>query len=275
LTQARDIRIVKTRVLSQSYAEEFYLEVPNGNLLAFKEDLIKFEKEQEHNVILQTEEMLQNRQLVVFDMDSTLIQQEVIDLIAAYANVEAEVSKITAAAMNGEIDFTESLKRRVSLLKGIPSNVFELLKPQIKFTPGAHELCKVLKTKGYKLAVLSGGFIPLANWVKDELGLDYAYANNLEVEDGVLTGKTIGRIVDGTIKAVLLREIASKENIDLDYSVAVGDGSNDLKMMAVAGLGIAFNAKPSVQLKAPSRLNNPTLRSILYILGYNDESINE
>ncbi|KAJ1559872.1 hypothetical protein HK096_010804 [Nowakowskiella sp. JEL0078] len=185
-------------------------------------------------------------------MDSTLIQQEVIDEIADIAGVVEKVSKITEAAMNGEIDFKESLKRRVVLLEGTSATVFETVKKRITFTPGALELCRALKRLGVKLAVVSGGFIPLAQYVKNHLGLDYAFANQLEIStDGtfVLTGKTIGPIVDGQRKAELLNVIAQAEGVKLDQVVAVGDGANDLWMMAEAGLGVAFRAKPKVQEK--------------------------
>lgn len=208
--------------------------------------------------------------LVVFDMDSTLIQQEVIDVIASYAGLEDEVSTITEAAMRGEIDFNESLAQRVALLKGIQSTVFESLKEKITLTPGVRGLTKALKNLNVKMAVLSGGFVPLASWVKSELGLDYMYANNLEVAEDKLTGKTYGRIINGQAKAEILSEIALKENVPLSNVIAVGDGSNDLPMMATAGFGIAFNAKPIVQQKAPSRINTRSLQDILYILGYND-----
>lgn len=214
--------------------------------------------------------------LVVFDMDSTLIQQEVIDVIASYAGLESEVSKITEAAMRGELDFNASLEQRVALLKGIDASVFEDLKHKVTFTPGVRELTKGLKRLGVKMAVLSGGFVPLARWVQNELGLDYMYANNLQVsDDEKLTGKTYGRIINGQAKAEILAEIAAKEHVDLSNVIAVGDGSNDLPMMGVAGFGIAFNAKPIVQQKAPSRINTGCLKDVLYILGYTDHEQSE
>lgn len=277
---ASGAKIEKTVQLSAGKAFDYYLSPPTESVEAFvadlKSKLFNLSKEAKVDIIFQQDtEARKHKGLFVFDMDSTLIQQEVIDMIAAYANVEDEVSKITEAAMNGEIDFNESLTRRVGLLKGVRSDVFELLKADIRFTPGAHELCRALKKLGVKMAVLSGGFIPLAKWVKAELGLDYAYANTLEIsEDGKeLTGKPLGRIVNNVVKAELLKEIAEKENVPLEKAVAVGDGSNDLLMMAAAGFGIAFNAKPIVQLKAPSKINTPTLQTVLYVLGYNDEEI--
>ncbi|ORY37142.1 phosphoserine phosphatase serb [Neocallimastix californiae] len=208
-------------------------------------------------------------------MDSTLIQQEVIDEIARHAGVVKEVSAITASAMNGEINFQESLARRVALLKGLSVNIFEEIKKVITFTPGAHKLCKTLKNLGYKLAVCSGGFVPLANYIKNELGLDFAYANNLAIsEDGTqLEGKTYGPIVDGSRKAELLGAISQLEHLIPEQTIAVGDGANDLLMMSKAGLGVAFNAKPRVQEQAPTRINQPSLDNVLYLLGYTDEEI--
>ncbi|CAG8729387.1 15574_t:CDS:2, partial [Funneliformis caledonium] len=214
-----------------------------------------------------------HKRLVVFDMDSTLIQQEVIDEIARHAGVVNEVASITELAMNGEIDFKESLKRRVSLLKGTPVKVLNTVQESLTFTEGARFLCKALKKIGFKLAVISGGFIPLAKYVKNELGLDYAFANQLKVSsDGLtLTGETVGPIVDAERKAELLEVIAQAENVTLEQVIAVGDGANDLLMLAKSGLGIAFNAKPRVQEKARARINQKSLKYVLYLLGYTDE----
>ncbi|KAJ8100552.1 HAD-like domain-containing protein [Lipomyces tetrasporus] len=253
-------------------AQDFFFDLPDSLGLEFLRAAVNTVcKENAIDIALQPNDRYRRgKRLVVFDMDSTLIQQEVIDMIAAFADVEDQVSAITSLAMNGLIDFNESLRRRASLLEGIPSTVFESLKSQILLTPGAVELCKVLKKEGYQLAVLSGGFIPLANWIKSKLGLDYAFANQLEVsEDGTaLTGKVLGDIVNAERKAQLLRYIAETGSIELGECMAVGDGANDLKMMHTAGYGIAFNAKPIVQEKAPARLNTRSLQDVLYILGY-------
>lgn len=230
-------------------------------------------------IFQKNDESRKNKRLAVFDMDSTLIQQEVIELIAARAHCEKEVADVTTRAMNGELDFKQSLRARVALLKGIQSqNLWNELKPQLKITPGAKELCKFLKHKGCKLAVFSGGFIPLANYLKDQLGLDYAFANVLGTEfnsEGieVLNGEVLGEIVDGTKKRQLMLDIASENEIPLKYTVATGDGANDLFMMKAAGFGIAWNAKPKVQKEAPARLNSNSLRDSLYIYGYNDLEI--
>jgi phosphoserine phosphatase len=274
LLRSEGITTLRLEYLKPGAVVDYYLDIESIRFNEIKNAFFEFSNTHGVDIVLQqANDDRKNKGLFVFDMDSTLIQQEVIDMIAAYANVEPEVSKITEAAMNGEIDFNESLKQRVALLKGIPSTVFEDLKSKITFTPGARSLTRILSSLGVKTAVLSGGFIPLANWVKGELGLDYAYANNLEVtEDGTeLTGRTYGTVVNNVVKGELLQEIAQKEGVPLSKVVAVGDGSNDLVMMGIAGFGIAFNAKPVVQKKAPSRINTPSLETILYILGYNEK----
>ncbi|KAI5846279.1 HAD-like domain-containing protein [Morchella snyderi] len=237
-------------------------------------DFWQFEKKWNIEIAFQENDVFRrHKRLAVFDMDSTLIQQEVIDEIARFIGVEDQVSAITARAMNGEIDFTESLRQRVALLKGVPSDVFEKLKSVITFTPGARELTRALKTLGFKLAVLSGGFMPLANYVKEELDLDYAHANTLVIsEDGTqLTGELTGDIVHAERKAELLEKIANENGIALRQVIAIGDGANDLPMMFKAGLGIAFDAKPAVQLRAPCRINSGNLQDVLYILGFTKE----
>lgn len=238
------------------------------------ESVWRFEQEWNTEVVIQRDDLWRRyKRLAVFDMDSTLIQQEVVDEIAKVAGFEKQVSAITARAMNGELDFTESLRARVALLKGTPADVFERIKPNITLTRGARELCRALKRLGYKLALLSGGFIPLAKWLQKELGLDYVFANTLSVsEDGIqLTGELSGPIVDPKRKAALLEEIASTEGVPLRQVFAVGDGANDLLMLNKAGLGVAFNAKPIVQLKSTAHLNTGNLQDILFILGLTKE----
>lgn len=228
-----------------------------------------------YDVIIQPQEGRRDKKLFIFDMDSTLIYQEVIELIAAYANIEAQIAEITTRAMNGEIDFTESLQQRVSLLKGINSTtIWEELKHKIQITNGAIELCKILKNLGCVMGVCSGGFIQLAEYIKGQLGLDYAYANVLGIDsENILDGTVIGETVNAEMKAKLLLEIAKNHNIDPKSAVAVGDGANDLKMMEAAGFGIAWNAKPKVQKLAPARLNSDSLKDIAYIMGLDDEEI--
>lgn len=240
--------------------------------------LIKKERETvkpPYDIIFQVAEERKNKKLFIFDMDSTLIYQEVIELIAAYADIEDKVAEITERAMNGELDFNESLRERVLLLKGIDATtLWDELKGKLEVTNGALELCKALKKLGVVMGVCSGGFIPLANHIKEHLGLDYAYANTLGVDEQCrLDGTTLGYVVNGEKKAELLLEIAAKHGIDPKTAVAVGDGANDLKMMSVGGWGVAWNAKPKVQNEAPCCLNTKSLQDILYIMGYTDAEI--
>ena len=208
-------------------------------------------------------------------MDSTLIEQEVIDLIAASIGVEAHVSAITARAMNGELDFSASLRERAKLLRGVDANIFIQLRTVIKPTNGAKDLIKALKRMGCKTAVLSGGFIPLTQWLADQFGMDYAFANTLASDPatGTLTGEILGTIVNAERKRELLLEIAKKENVAIEQVVAVGDGANDLLMMREAGLGVAFHAKPLVQMEAEARLNGDTLLDLLHVFGLTSEEV--
>lgn len=211
-----------------------------------------------------------NKRLIVMDMDSTLIQQEVIDEIADVLNVKDKVSAITERAMNGELDFDQSLRERVRLLKGTPEAALAGVLSRIKLTEGAEDLVRVLKRLGYRTAVISGGFMEIVEPIQKRLGLDYAFANQLEVKEGLLTGEVLGTIVNRKRKAELLTQIAEKEHIELDQVIAVGDGANDLDMLHRAGLGIAFNAKRTVQEQAKTSLNQPSLTAILYLLGLRD-----
>ncbi|KAJ1846247.1 Phosphoserine phosphatase [Coemansia sp. RSA 2703] len=258
---------------------EFRLSVPDTlSPDEMKSELIAISTGHQADVALQPDNVFRRqKRLVVFDMDSTLIQQEVIDEIARATGIEKEVAAITESAMQGEIDFKESLARRVALLKGTPVTALEDVKRSLVFTDGAHFLCRALKSAGFKLAVISGGFMPLAKYVKAELGLDYAFANQLQVSaDGKsLTGVTVGPVVDATRKAELLEVIAQAEGIALDQVVAVGDGANDLLMLGKASLGIAFNAKPRVQQQARARINQKSLANILYLMGYSESEAAE
>lgn len=241
----------------------------------------KFEKDADVQVICQPCELYQDHKtpgLAVFDMDSTLIQQEVIDELARAVGKYEQVAAITEAAMRGELDFEESLRARVAQLKGVTSGIWDQLKKTtITFTPGARELVQALRSLGWKTAVLSGGFTPLAFWVRDTLGLDYAYANELGIDtsSSTLSGELLAGtpIVGAKMKEEHLERLAAENGIPRSRTIAVGDGSNDLLMMNAAGLGIAFNAKPKVQQAAPARLNGPTLLDVLYILGFTKSDI--
>jgi len=214
-----------------------------------------------------------NRRLVCFDMDSTLIQTEVIDELAELNGVGKQVRAITESAMNGEIDFSESFKRRMALLEGLSEEVLQNVAVNLPITKGAHRLMKALKYYGYKTAILSGGFTYFGNYLQNELGIDYVHANELEIKDGKLTGNYIGEIVDGPKKAEYLKAIAEKEGIHINQTIAVGDGANDLPMLNLAGLGIAFHAKPKVKENASTSISSLGLDGILYLLGYHDRHI--
>ena len=211
-----------------------------------------------------------NRRLIAFDMDSTLIQMEVIDELARLAGVGEQVSAITAAAMRGELDFNTSFRKRLSLLQGLSAGVLDDVAARLPITPGAHRLLGTLKALGYKTAILSGGFTCFAQKLKDELGFDYIYANELGLAGGLLTGEPVGEIIDGARKAELLKQIAAREGIALEQTIAVGDGANDLPMLSVAGLGVAFHAKPLVRGKAKHSISRMGLDALLYLLGLRD-----
>jgi phosphoserine phosphatase len=214
-----------------------------------------------------------NRRLFAFDMDSTLIEGEVIDELAKLAGVGDQVVKITESAMRGEIEFQESFRRRVALLRGLPETKVRELLHTIPLVQGAEQLIATLKMLGYKTAILSGGFTFFARHLQTRLGIDYVYANDLDIADGVVSGMVRTPIVDGTRKAELLREIAQQENISLDQVVAVGDGANDLPMLGIAGMGIAFRAKPLVRQSASHAVSFLGLDSLLYLIGVRDRDL--
>lgn len=216
-----------------------------------------------------------NRRLVCFDMDSTLIEAEVIDELAKAAGVGEQVAEITELAMRGELDFTQSFKRRVSLLKGLDESVLQGIANTLPITEGAEKLIRALKALGYKTAILSGGFNYFGRFLQQKLGIDYVYANELPIVDGKVTGEVIDPVVDGKRKAQLLKELAEREGLNLQQVIAVGDGANDLPMLSLAGLGIAFRAKPLVKENAEHSISTLGLDGILYLLGVRDRDAEE
>ena len=237
---------------------------------------LKFLKEQllnistEHHVdmaFLKDNVFRRSKRLIVFDMDSTLIQTEVIDEMAEVMGVGDEVRAITEMAMNGELDFDESLKQRVSKIKGITEGQLKAVLDKLPLTQGAEEFINTVKNLGYKVGIISGGFTYFAEALKEKLGLDYAFANELEIKNGAFTGQILGQIVNATQKAMILKVIAQQEKIALEQVVAIGDGANDLPMLSAAGLGIAFHAKDIVKKSAEQHLSHGPMTTILYFLG--------
>ncbi|MEJ6593251.1 MAG: phosphoserine phosphatase SerB [SAR86 cluster bacterium] len=239
---------------------------------AFRREVLEVAGVLEVDLAFQQDNMYRRtRRLVAFDMDSTLIEAEVIDELAKLAGVGEQVSAITERAMRGEIDFSESFRARVALLEGLEESALDRVASELKITEGAEPLISTLRMLGYKTAILSGGFTYFAKHLQARLGMDYVYANELDIAQGVVTGKIQGEIVDGARKAQLLRQLADDLGIDLQQVIAVGDGANDLPMLSIAGLGIAFRAKPLVQKSAEQSISTLGLDAILYLLGISDK----
>ena len=241
---------------------------------AFRNDLMKISQKTGVDIAFQKDNIYRRtRRLVCFDMDSTLIQTEVIVELAKRHGVGEQVHQITEAAMRGEIDFNESFIRRVALLKGLDENVMFDIARNLPITEGAETLFRNLRKYGFKTAILSGGFNYFGRFLQHKLGIDYVFSNELEIKNGKLTGKHLGDIVNGEMKAELLKKIAFKEDIHLEQVVAIGDGANDLPMLNVAGLGIAFHAKPKVKENAQNAISTIGLDAILYLMGFRDREI--
>ena len=256
---------------------EFSLRGVPKDKQAMQKSLMQLSTDMGMDFSLQRDDMYRRmRRLICVDMDSTLIQTECIDELAERNGVGAEVRAITESAMRGEIDFKESFTRRVALLKGLDVSVMQDIAEKLPITEGADRLMSVLKTYGYKIAILSGGFTFFGEYLRQRFGVDYVYANELEIgEDGKLTGRYLGEIVDGRRKADLLKLIAQTERVNLAQTIAVGDGANDLPMLGEAGLGIAFHAKPRVVANARQSINTIGLDGVLYFLGFKDSNLGE
>ena len=255
---------------------EFSVRGTPKNKECMKAEFMKLSTELEMDISFQEDSMYRRmRRLICFDMDSTLIETEVIDELAIRAGVGDQVKAITEAAMRGEIDFCESFRQRCALLKGLDVSVMQEIAENLPITEGVDRLMRILKKVGFKIAILSGGFTYFGNFLKQKYNIDYVYANELEIENGKLTGNHVGDIVDGKRKAELLRLIAQVENVDIRQTGAVGDGANDLPMISIAGLGIAFHAKPKVKATAKQSISTIGLDGILYFLGYKDSYLDE
>ncbi len=250
---------------------EFSVRGAPADAQALREEFLGIAADLDMDIAFQEDSIYRrNRRLVVFDMDSTLIEAEVIDELAKRAGVGEQVIAITEAAMRGEIDFNESFRRRMALLKGLDESVLEDIAENLPMTEGVEELVSNLKALGFKTAILSGGFTYFAEHLQRKLGFDYIHANTLDIKDGKVTGEVVGTVVNGERKAELLREIAANEGIRLEQTIAVGDGANDLPMLSIAGLGIAFRAKPLVRKSAKQAISTLGLDGILYLIGFRD-----
>lgn len=253
---------------------EFSVRGTPSNLADMSRRFMQISSDEGFDISLQEDTIYRRcRRLVCFDMDSTLIETEVIDELAMRAGVGEQVKAITESAMRGEIDFTESFARRVALLKDLDESVMKEIAENLPVTEGVGRMMKVLKRAGFKTAILSGGFTYFGEYLKRMFGFDYVYANELEIENGKLTGRYVGDVVDGKRKAELLRIIAQVENIDIAQTIAVGDGANDLPMLSTAGLGIAFHAKPKVKATARQSISSIGIDGVLYFIGFKDSYI--
>ena len=265
----------KEQPLSKSCVE-FSVRGNPLNKEQMQSDFMQMAAEMEFDISMQEDNMYRrSRRLICFDMDSTLIETEVIDELAMRAGVGDKVKAITESAMRGEIDFNESFKERVALLKGLDESVMKDIAEHLPITEGVDRMMKVLKRAGYKTAILSGGFTYFGRYLKEKFGFDYVYANELEIENGKLTGNYVGEIVNGRRKAELLKLIAQGENVNIAQTIAVGDGANDLPMLSTAGLGIAFHAQPKVKQNAGQSISTIGIDGVLYFLGFKDSYLSD
>ncbi|MFC1684605.1 phosphoserine phosphatase SerB [Pseudomonadota bacterium] len=247
---------------------------PSTSAAELRESLLQITQDEEVDIAFQEDSLYRrNRRLIVFDMDSTLIQVEVIDELAVAAGIGEQVAAITESAMRGELDFQESFRRRLGLLKGLDESVLQGIAESLPITEGAERLISNLKRMGYTVGILSGGFTYFAGYLQKKLGIDFIGANELDIKDGKLTGEVIGEIVDGAKKAELLQKMAADMGISMDQTIAVGDGANDLPMLGLAGLGVAFHAKPVVRENARHAISTLGLDGILYLLGVRDREV--
>jgi len=252
----------------------YELVISTTDIGPIREQLVRASRQLHFDVAVQPEGLRRRAmRLVALDVDSTLIQDEVIELLAEEAGCLDEVARVTAAAMAGELDFEEALRARVALLAGLDEAVLQRARHRLRLTPGARTFVRTLKRLGFRTMIVSGGFTEFTDGLRDELGLDYAFANRLEIVDGKLTGRVVGAVVDRRRKAEILAEVARAEGIELTQTVAIGDGANDLEMLARAGLGIAFNAKPVVADAADTSLNVPYLDAVLFVLGIRRDDV--
>lgn len=253
---------------------EFSVRGEPANINRMRAEFLRLANELSVDIAFQRDDAYRrNRRIVCFDMDSTLIEHEVIDELAKAAGVGEQVAAITERAMQGELDFKQSFEARVALLQGLNASVLAEIAGRLKLSEGAEHLVRTLKVLGYKTAILSGGFTYFGQYLQSRLGIDYVFANDLEIVDGRVTGRVVGQVVDGQRKAELLREIARREGVHLEQVIAVGDGANDLPMLSIAGLGIAFRAKPLVRQNARQAISTLGLDGILYLLGVRDRDL--